>query len=1124
MSDPIYFQWQNEYLLNTIYPLRDMKLRDFLIFFYEIDIWQKYKNIQIQSLAADVEAYKNTQRKKLVDAYDLYKNLEAYFLTPDVTAGFQKSFPNMDTTIMAQVNSIHQAFARYFPAYKTPVKEKYFASDRLRQMEDLRKKVNWQISEKQRIVRNNGPLWPSKPKYEADTVVLQKVSLPMVDQEFEKILAFVAAYEKLGKYRAEALKKQAEKDMQVLQGNSKMAVMQAEQTSLQARLAVVKTQLLRYRNLPDMNALKTYFLDGDVSDIYRQKLGQPEPIMMQKINELHKTFITFFPTYNNAVKERYFISQRLAEYQTQLSNKQQELATATRNANTPAIAPLQTIVKMLQYEISQLDDFQWAYDNAGKTTISFTAQIAQAEKDQQDLQNKISANQASMAAQQAIINQIQQVAGATEKDLLLATVDARPVTVNDIVRSKVEDFKNDLLQKDTSQLLEDVVHEFMRNPTRYPVWLQYMVIHFSGMRYQSAHGSWADPNEMLLSLRMYQIQKDYKAILQKNGNEIFEGMSEQRFMLYQSALAGTATPAPASGSGEQVALPALALTKDPSWKRRLDMLVKHLDPEHWYPKYRAMLDIEIAEEDYDIHQMGEQDVLDKLEGLKDQGLIPDWMWKEIVRCTQLRLTDVKDKNWEQVTAEEIEDRYERGMAPFREILDNWKRDNLTGWRQEHDQTSELIVTRAVCNEVAEHIQHIRGRTPSGGLTAKPEWYMRNEKDPRLARVPDKPYFKKPYLAGDFRAGASLFWLNWVNKEPNQWQITRPIRMNNGEELIPPNLKDAKNEVVSNGSEFIRKVKWQEKDQNGNMVDRESVQWLRWMHEATVVEVTETADGPTVLTFETALPGEDRRQSTIGVFKRYVPDLRYSVNASVMIGTFVGYIPEGAVPYDDLHDMLNWNHILLREAFTQAEIDAYWQKVTKPIDPAIAFAMEFLPETEVEVMPMLCRQGHKEYIVCYDINRTAHSMDLYTPEVEIRRGARMAITKDRTEQFGGETFYQVMRCDWEPRAEELYIRSSDLLEVPEMDSTETFQVRSRTPVYRLMHGDTKNQPVFETSGKFLPGGREFQVSAIHKVGPADTGDGVIHGQRKIDYRLIVSCDKHPELEGMFVRVKDLVKPQ
>ena len=34
------------------------------------------------------------------------------------------------------------------------------------------------------------------------------------------------------------------------------------------------------------------------------------------------------------------------------------------------------------------------------------------------------------------------------------------------------------------------------------------------------------------------------------------------------------------------------------------------------------------------------------------------------------------------------------------------------------------------------------------------------------------------------------------------------------------------------------------------------QWLRWIHVATVAKVAKTADGPVVLTFETALPYDD----------------------------------------------------------------------------------------------------------------------------------------------------------------------------------------------------------------------------------------------------------------------------
>ena len=57
MAETMYFQWQNEVLLKTIYPLREMKLRDFLVYYKEIDLWAEYKDKKIEALQADVDAY-----------------------------------------------------------------------------------------------------------------------------------------------------------------------------------------------------------------------------------------------------------------------------------------------------------------------------------------------------------------------------------------------------------------------------------------------------------------------------------------------------------------------------------------------------------------------------------------------------------------------------------------------------------------------------------------------------------------------------------------------------------------------------------------------------------------------------------------------------------------------------------------------------------------------------------------------------------------------------------------------------------------------------------------------------------------------------------------------------------
>ena len=61
MAEPMYFQWQNEFLCKTIYPMREPKLRDFLVYYMEIDLWKQYKDKDIATLKADVDAYTKAQ-------------------------------------------------------------------------------------------------------------------------------------------------------------------------------------------------------------------------------------------------------------------------------------------------------------------------------------------------------------------------------------------------------------------------------------------------------------------------------------------------------------------------------------------------------------------------------------------------------------------------------------------------------------------------------------------------------------------------------------------------------------------------------------------------------------------------------------------------------------------------------------------------------------------------------------------------------------------------------------------------------------------------------------------------------------------------------------------------------
>ena len=66
MAETMYFQWQNEVLLRTIYPLREMKLRDFLVYYKEIDLWAEYKDKEIEDLQAEINAYMAARQNGLI--------------------------------------------------------------------------------------------------------------------------------------------------------------------------------------------------------------------------------------------------------------------------------------------------------------------------------------------------------------------------------------------------------------------------------------------------------------------------------------------------------------------------------------------------------------------------------------------------------------------------------------------------------------------------------------------------------------------------------------------------------------------------------------------------------------------------------------------------------------------------------------------------------------------------------------------------------------------------------------------------------------------------------------------------------------------------------------------------
>ena len=920
MAEPMYFQWQNEVLLKTIYPLREMKLRDFLVYYKEIDLWAAYKDKNIEDLQSEVKAYIEARENALVTAYKSYKTLYAYFTQEDVRTRYMAKYRLTDEAELAKIRELHRLFLSYLPKYADVRKEKYFVTQQVSLWEQYRKSLIQLVAQKQRRLNIMLPEHPKRPIETQELQRLQKVTLAIADEELERLYTFVSTYNKIEKRKLELYKARESAQTGSMGVRTKLDGVHTRRRPLETKQRETSTALGRLRTPPNVASAEKYFSTEDVTGEIRDRFPQIDQTVLNTINSFHKDLAKIIrETKDSAVK---LVSIRNQVYKIEDARRKIEKQIIALESNLHAMPEgspqkaeresairnlKETSLEALVAELDKLNDLLAALDYSKKPRAELDQMIQAKEKEVLKVQQTLSqlGNEASVLEEQ--LKSMESVLHISEEEYLVNYSPDERLTVRDIVRGKVEEYKASLVQKNQFELLEEVVQRFLKQPERFPLWLQYMVIHFSGMRYATAHGSWADPKDLLINLRTSAMERDFK----KMDDDAIEALGQERVSVYEASTSSTSNT------------PKLAQTEDPKWKDKIAYHLKGLKSPSPYYRRKALFDLRLDEENYEVETMTAPQALEALEAIKDT--LPEWMWKEIVRLTDLRVEEASDPNWEKLTPAEEEQRNEARYAEFRAIMNKWKQDHLTGWREEHDESNRLIVTRSVCNEVAEQIQHLRGYSPPGGLTAKAPWYLKNEREKKIPGTP-APYFTKPASAKDYNVGASILWLRFVQELPNPWRVAPPLSTKSGDGLIPKEFLSKKAGTTGNWvytqADVVKRTRKRLNEKKQTVKDE---QWLRWIHEATVAEVAETADGPVILTFETALPYDDPRMSSVGVFKHDVQNLMFNGGEETYNGSFVGFLPEGKVPAGDLEEMLDWNKILLRQVMTPAELEAYRKK-------------------------------------------------------------------------------------------------------------------------------------------------------------------------------------------------------
>ena len=192
MAGPIYFQWQNEILCKDIYPMRVEKLRDFLVYYQEIDLWTEYKNKT--DLTADIQEYTGAQKLAAAAAYKMYTSKRNYFMQPDVRA-YYLSYKPLDEAELAEINRLHGVFSDSWP--KDIRGERGFVEMEIQSWTNHCNLLRGQIKSRQ---QRQAAMDPNHPKYEPEKLELQgwvNVTLPMAEHELDQLNDFLATYDQI---------------------------------------------------------------------------------------------------------------------------------------------------------------------------------------------------------------------------------------------------------------------------------------------------------------------------------------------------------------------------------------------------------------------------------------------------------------------------------------------------------------------------------------------------------------------------------------------------------------------------------------------------------------------------------------------------------------------------------------------------------------------------------------------------------------------------------------------------------------------------------------------------------------------------------------------------------------
>lgn len=409
-----------------------------------------------------------------------------------------------------------------------------------------------------------------------------------------------------------------------------------------------------------------------------------------------------------------------------------------------------------------------------------------------------------------------------------------------VKKFKLDRLIRELKELNHIELLEKLEALFATDPehVKYPDFLRYAVLHFSGMRYQGAHGSWHSPQKILWYLKQQEIagadaegakmmEAEAAKLIADNDMELngLKGIGSDRRVIetdLTKKLKGDDRTAYSHIQGLETILVGkyLLLKESGNDAAALERLRKeiagvdaqiHEEEGVLTPKALAMVQaarikrqaalqsVYAKVSQQRITQLQDKDVLASFEQMKDQGLIPQAVWQEILDLSQMRMA-TDNPNWEaDLKSKKLAD-LTLADPEAQAKLDQWRQilnasgfyEAGTSWRAQHAASlSPSLVPWVVCDQLGSILQHVRGLKRDGGLRGNLHYYQKQYS------VEGGGFFKHPTSAADFPPGASIYWLHWSDVPENE-EYTKAV----GQEKAAAGQEKALTEAVKKASEEL----------------------------------------------------------------------------------------------------------------------------------------------------------------------------------------------------------------------------------------------------------------------------------------------------------------------------------